>query len=74
MAADDVSTEYHLTPEGWVKGTERYFGKSGGNEVERPENAVATWVHRIYQRSIWSQEERSCRMTWHDESTPEEVR
>ena len=56
MAADDVSTEAHLTREGWVKGTERYFGESGGSEVERPKSAIETWVHRIYQRSIWSPE------------------
>ena len=25
MAADNLLTEYHLTPDGWVKGTERQF-------------------------------------------------
>ena len=74
MAADDISTEYHLTPAGWVTGTVRSFGSSGGKEEERPKNAVETWLHRIYQRSIWSQEEITSRIVWCDESTSETVR
>ena len=63
MAADDVLTEYHLTPDGWVKGTEQYFGS--GARVPRPATAVETWKCRIYQRSIYSEEQRSEELIWH---------
>ena len=42
MAADNLLTEYHLTPDGWVKGTERQFRTIVGKEVERPQNAMET--------------------------------
>ena len=73
MAFDDVRTEYHLTPDGWVKGTCRYFGSSK-NEVERPHNTVETWENRLYQRSGWSPEEISAEMIWHNASVPEAER
>ena len=73
MTFDDVRTEYHLTPDGWVKGTCRYFGSSE-NEVERPHNAVETWENRLYQRSGWSSEEISAEMIWHNASVPEAER
>ena len=65
MADDDVLTEFHLTPAGWVEGTTRYFKAIAGKEVERPETAVETWKHHIYQRSMWSEEQRSEKLTWH---------
>ena len=72
MTEDNVLTEYHLTPAGWVKGTERYFRKvAGKGEIERPQEAVETWERHIYQRSMWSQENYRVRMVWKDESVPE---
>ena len=72
---DDLKTEYHLTPDGWVTGTHRCFGKiSDGNEVERPQNAVETWERHIVQRSRWSPEEKSARMLWYDASVPKAER
>ena len=72
MAADDVLTEYHLTPAGWVKGTELYFKE--GAKVERPQDAVETWERHIYQRSIYSLEEYRVDIVWHDESVPKSDR
>ena len=74
MAVDDLTTEYHLTPDGWVTGTERFFRDVVGEEIERPCSAVETWEYRIYQRSQWSGEERSCRMIWHDAAVPQTER
>ena len=74
MAADDLKTEYHLTPTGWVKGTKRYFGIIDGDDVKRPDNAVETWQEHIYQRSMWSDESVTFGMLWHDESIPESDR
>ena len=70
---DDFSADYHLTPDGWVEGTHRYFGRIS-RRVERPQNAVETWEHRTTQRSMWSREDHDVRMLWHDESTPESAR
>ena len=69
MAVDDQRTEYHLTLEGWIKGTVRFFGK--GRKVRRPAGAVETWEQHIYQRSRWSGEEVARRRVWHDESVSE---
>ena len=71
---DDYSTEYHLTPDGWMEGTQRFFREISGEEVERPHNAVETWEHRATQRSMWSRESHHVRMLWYDESTAESER
>ena len=63
-----------MTPGGWVEGTYRYFGKAIYGEVERPQNAVETWAHRLYQRSMWSPEKFSAEMIWYDASVPEAER
>jgi hypothetical protein len=63
MAIDDLETEYHLTPSGWVEGTERYFGDIQRN-VDPPADRVLTMVGRIYQSSGWSPEDRSIREEW----------
>ena len=44
MGWDSDSTEYHLTPEGWVPG-------------DPPGDRVETWLRDMYQASGWSKEE-----------------
>ena len=73
MAADDYSTEYHLTPDGWVKGSERFFSRPH-KEVERPQNAVETWEDHATQSSIYSDDYHHVKMLWHDESVPKSER
>ena len=73
MASDNLWTEYHLTPHGWVEGTERFF-QNVTKKVERPQDAVETWQQHIYQRSDWSPEETTVSMIWHDPSKSEEER
>ena len=68
MASDNLRTEYHLTPDGWVEGTERYFNSVRDKEVARPDNAVETWECQIYQQSDWSPEDHRVRRVWHDPS------
>lgn len=74
MVHDDVRTEYHLTPEGWVTGTHRYFGRISGNVVARPRNAVETWEYRLFQPTIYEAKQLSTAMLWHDESVSETER
>lgn len=68
MAADDVKREYHLTPAGWVRGTVRFFSQVSGAEVPRPSDAVATYEHREYDASVYSQTDFSVRELWRSPS------
>jgi len=54
MAYDNVQDDYHLTPHGW------------DSSNDRPADAVETWTLSIYQRSAWSDEQRSWTRTWVD--------
>jgi hypothetical protein len=63
MAVDNLETEYHLTPSGWVEGTERFFGDVT-KRVDPPASRVLTIVGKIYQSSGYSPEERSRREEW----------
>ena len=74
MAWDRTTTEYHLTLNGWVRGTEHIFSNRVGAEVERPRNAVEIWEHRMVHPSGWAQEEHTWRMVWHDASLPKDER
>ena len=70
MAVDNVETEYHLTPTGWVIGTDRFFG--AGKEVPPPADRVLTIVGKIYQSSGWSPEERWSREVWRSPNISEQ--
>ena len=72
MAVDNLETEWHLTPDGWVAGTSRFFGKPDKDgEIVPPGNRVETWLSRTYQRSEWSSEERTWRLIWFDPAVSE---
>jgi len=68
MAVDDLKTEWHLAPAGWIAGTTTYFNTAQGEVVAPPEDRVLTIVHRIYQRSEWSREEQSVYEVWRSAS------
>ncbi len=59
MSCDSGQTEYHLTPRGWLRGTESYFDR-----VERvvapPPDRVETWVRRVIQPPDCV----DCEVTW----------
>lgn len=63
MAVDKLETEYHLTPNGWVKGTSRFFRKAE-KEVPPPADRLLTMVELIEQSSRWSRDETSWREEW----------
>jgi hypothetical protein len=64
VARDDAKRHYHLTPRGWIAGTEWCFDKGQKQERPRPEDAVATFESVIYQRFFWSKEQRLWREIW----------
>ena len=67
MSFDDRTMEYHLTPNGWVTGTYKYYGNVQGEAVPRPSEAIETWEERCIQKSGWSPEEDcKSREIWHD--------
>lgn len=60
MSASHETFEYHLTPHGWVEGTEHL---DGGGAIERPvpEDRVASFVEEQHMGSVYSK----LSVTWH---------
>ena len=64
MADDNLRCEFHLTEEGWVRGTRKFFDKVQGEKIQKPGDAIATYELHIYQKSMWSKEERAWSQLW----------
>ena len=64
MAYDDLTTEWHLTPNGWIKGTSRFFGEVQGEKLEPPPDRVASYRLRVYRQSRRSGEDLSWARIW----------
>ena len=64
MAVDHFTITWHLTPSGWVSGSSTDFGKLSGEEIERPKDALESWVFEVYQKSAYSVEERTWEIVW----------
>ena len=62
MSASNEWTEWHLTPKGWVRGTE----KEDFRRIDRdpPEDRVMTVVHKQFLSSIYSKMDVSTDTTW----------
>src|SRR5581483_4210006 len=69
MAGDDFKVEYHLTPNGWVVGSEYFFDKV---RVERPIPAdrIETWIRREYEPSPWSPTDVTWYLSWPSNGNP----
>ena len=65
MAVDRYSVEYHLTPRGWIEGTETFFGKTQ-KELSPPEDRVETWLKEVEQSSGYSPESVDWNVIWSD--------
>jgi len=61
---DRTSAEYHLTPRGWITGTNRYFDKVQGTEVERTSDTVETIIVTSEQTSPWSKQYSYSESVW----------
>jgi hypothetical protein len=64
MAVDHYTVTWHLTPNGWVSGNSTDFGKLDGKLVERPEDALESWIYEVYQKSAYSAEEKTWERIW----------
>ncbi len=62
MSASDEWTEWHLTPTGWVRGTE----KEDFRKIERepPPDRVKTVVYRQYLSSPFSRMDETHKVEW----------
>ena len=72
MADDDLRCQFHLTESGWLKGTRKFFDHVQGQEVMRPGDALAIYELHIYQRSMWSKEERTWSLVWKKDDVSED--
>ena len=62
-SADDFEVEYHLTPYGWKRGSEWFFGRIQA-DTPTPADRVLTLRKRLYQRSRASSPEIAWTTVW----------
>ena len=60
MSCDRTTSEYHLTPNGWIEGTDKVYDHIQ-KKVEPPIDRVETWERRMIQSYSFSPEQ----VTWH---------
>jgi hypothetical protein len=68
MAVDHLETEYHLTPDGWLEGTEQFFGEGKAKPI--PANGIETWLRKEVQSSRFSAPDVTWRIVWTDGIEP----
>lgn len=68
---DSFDIEYHLTPVGWVKGTEWEFNRKD-KEVPSPSDRVLTLLLSVRQSSGWSRESVAWKESWRAPSITDE--
>lgn len=67
MAASNEWEKWHLTPDGWVKGTEKTdFSRK---EVVPPRSRVATYKYQEYVGNVHSKMQISWDQVWAKDST-----
>jgi hypothetical protein len=60
---DSADNEYHLTPKGWVPGTEYIYGETD-QIIDRPSDTIETWVRRLQQATGRSPERVGWERIW----------
>lgn len=63
MALRNEWTEWHLTPEGWQKGSTRVQGQ-GNSWAEEPENRALSWVYKEVETSASPEVKITHEETW----------
>ena len=74
MPGDNPSQEFHLTPRGWISGTRMEFGTVQGNTVDRPPDAIETWLEEMVLSYLHCADVYSWRLIWYDPSMTEAER
>src|SRR6266576_4806919 len=74
MATDDHEIERHLTPNGWVTGSERVNGRQI-KTVEPPVDRIETWLEETSDSSEgWDPPIISSKLIWESPTVSSEVR
>lgn len=60
---DSADNEYHLTPKGWVPGTEYIYGETD-QIIDPPSDTIETWVRRLQQATGRSPERVGWECIW----------
>ena len=74
MAGEKPSQEFHITPRGWMSGTCREHGEVRGKLVDRPDDAIETWLEEMVIPYFHCADVYSWRLIWYDPSIAEEAR
>ena len=68
MTGEKPSQEFHLTSRGWITGTLREYGDVQGKPVDRPEDAIETWLEEMVLSYPQCADVYSWRMIWSNPS------
>jgi hypothetical protein len=73
MSADNTEQEFHLTPNGWLKGSFSVYGKKT-EDVPIPADRIQSGIEEIDDTSGWAPPAVFWKVTWTSDSiTPEEL-
>ena len=64
MSVDNYRSEYHLTTNGWINGSDWFYNKIQGEAISRPEDTIETWERHETQSSAYSRPEVSWSCIW----------
>jgi hypothetical protein len=67
---DDFEIEYHLTPHGWKRGCEWFFGELQA-QTPAPPDRVLTLRKKLLQRSAAEEKDICWSTIWKDPEVPE---
>jgi len=73
MSVDRTETEYHLTLNGWVKGSFWVYGRKT-EDVSAPADRVETWIEERDLTSGWAPAAVSWRKVWESSDVTAEVK
>jgi hypothetical protein len=74
MTSDKPSQEFHLTPGGWISGTSWSFKVIQGEPVDRPPDAIETWLEEMVQAHFFCSDIYSWTLIWFDSSMSDSER
>ena len=63
MSVDHTEDEYHLTPQGWIGGTHKFYGHAE-KVIEPPEDRVETGVRDMTQSHPFAKEFVTWKCIW----------